>query len=174
MIHDPNNDPFWAGTKYAAAGVRVALERAYARRDRDEGRIRIWYGDTDTGRAWQEEYDVLGYVGRSMGTQKVPLLIFSRRSIGGGAILTKNIVRIDWVKGSHALYKHPTFSSGFEHARIGTTPPGRDWGRRGLSRSSTTTESMSLRSSGRPRPGAGWVSCAATVTASDHPRGLTR
>lgn len=128
MIHDPNNDPFWTGTKYAAAGVRVALERAYARRDSDEGRIRIWYGDTDTGRAWQEEYDVLGYVGRSMGTQKVPLLIFSRRSIGGGAILTEKIVRIDWVKGAHALYKHPTFSSGFERARIGTTPPGRDWG----------------------------------------------
>lgn len=128
MIHDPNNDPFWAGTKYAAAGVRVALERAYAQRNTDAGRVRIWYGDTDTGRAWQEEYDVLGYVGRSGGTQKVPLLIFNSRSCGG-AILTEKIVRIDWVKGAHALYKHPTFSSGFEHARIGATPPGRDWGR---------------------------------------------
>lgn len=124
MIHDPNNDPFWAGAKYAAAGVRVALERAYT----DGGRVRIWYGDTETGRAWPEECDVLGYVGRSSGVQKVPLLIFDRRS-SGGAILTEKIVRIDWVEGADSLYKHPTFSSGFEHARIGATPPGRDWGR---------------------------------------------
>lgn len=133
MIHDPNNDPFWTGTQYAAADVRVALERAYARRDRDDGRVRIWYGDPETGRAWQEEYDVLGYVGRSTGTQKVPLLIFSRRSIGGGAILTEEIVRIDWTDGSGPIYKHPAFSSGFEHGRVGSTPSGRGWATRPFS-----------------------------------------
>lgn len=128
MIHDPNNNPFWADTKYAAPGVQKTLERAYSLRDTEAGRVRIWYGDTETGRAWQEEHDVLGYVGRSTGVQKVPLLVFSRRSTGGGAILTEKVVRVDWTDGG-TIYKHPTFSSGFEHGRVGTTPSGRDGGR---------------------------------------------
>lgn len=128
MINDPNNNPFWTGTLFAAPGVRVALERAYAKRDSDGGRVRIWYGDTETGRAWQEEHDVLGYVGRSTGEHKIPLLVYSRRSRGGGAILTENIVRIDSTDGG-TIYKHPTFSSGFDHGRVGSTPPDRDGGR---------------------------------------------
>ena len=124
MINDANNNPFWVDTEYAAPGVRSALELAYANRDTD--RVRIWYGDTGTGRAWQEEHDVLGYVGRSGGIHKVPLLIYSRRSRGGGAILTSCVVRIDWVSDRRPLYKHPLFSSGFERARIGSTPPDRD------------------------------------------------
>ena len=126
MNNDANNNPFWVGTEYVAPGVRAALELAYAHRGTD--RVRIWHGDTDTGQSWQEENDVLGYVGRSTGIRKVPLLIYSRRSRGGGAIFPECVVRIDWVKDRRPLYKHPTFSSGFEHARIGSTPPGRDWG----------------------------------------------
>lgn len=37
--------------------------------------VRIWLGDTQTGRAWAEENDVIGTIGRSTGTMEVPLLV---------------------------------------------------------------------------------------------------
>ena len=57
-------------------------------------RIRIFYGDTETGRDWMEIYDTIGYVGRSCGNVKIPLLIKNSRSIGGTGILDGSIVKI--------------------------------------------------------------------------------
>ena len=103
------------GTKLEVA---AALEKLLARRDR----CRIWYGDTKTGQAWQEENDVLGYIGRSTGQHKVALLVANSRSTGGGAILTACIVRIDSTAGQ-ILYSHPTFSSGFDQGRVSDSSP---------------------------------------------------
>jgi hypothetical protein len=72
-------------------------------------RVRIWYGDTITGKAWNEEYDVTGIIGRSSGFAKIPLLIANRRSVGGGAILDHCIIRIDDTSARLTLYKHPNF-----------------------------------------------------------------
>lgn len=78
-------------------------------------RIRIFYGDTVTGKAWEDENDVIGHVGRSTGREKVPLLIHSMASHGGCAILDDCIIRID-TKGSdgtiRTVYSHPTFNNG--------------------------------------------------------------
>lgn len=71
-------------------------------------RVRIFYGDTKTGRDWMEEYDVTGTIGRSTGTQPVLLLVNNRRSMGGGALLTHCIVRL-LVNGSE-LYRHPKYN----------------------------------------------------------------
>lgn len=57
-------------------------------------RIHLDYGCTKTGRSWNEQYEVAGYIGRSLGPQKVPLLIYNKRSIGGGAILDHCILSI--------------------------------------------------------------------------------
>lgn len=56
-------------------------------------RVRVFYGDVKTGRAWTEEHDVCGTIGRSMGPCKVPLLV-ARGDSGGGAILDNCIVAI--------------------------------------------------------------------------------
>jgi hypothetical protein len=92
-------------------------------------RVRIWYGDTVTGRAWLEEHDVLGYIGVSTGKIKAPLLIPRQNSMGGGALLDHCIVRIMTTSG-RTLYKHPNFESGTEGARIvrGTRNPGFPFG----------------------------------------------
>lgn len=74
-------------------------------------RIRLWHGDTDTGRAWADEHDVIGYVGRSMGPTNVPILLYNKASAGGGSILDHCIVRIDSTAGA-TLYSHPKFSAG--------------------------------------------------------------
>lgn len=72
-------------------------------------RVRLSYGDTETGRDWQEQYDIVGRIGRSAGPVKVPILIHNRRSIGGHAILDHCIVRIVSSVGGRVLYQHPKY-----------------------------------------------------------------
>lgn len=74
-----------------------------------KSRIRVWYGDTDTGVSWLEEYDVVGTIGRSSGQAKIPLLIKNSRSIGGGGILCHCIIRIDVIGSRRTIYEHPLF-----------------------------------------------------------------
>ena len=57
-------------------------------------RIRVFYGDTETGRDWMEIYDTIGYVAHSYGSIKIPLLIKNSRFAGGIGILDDNIVKI--------------------------------------------------------------------------------
>lgn len=84
--------------------VRNTLERA--RRTRIP--IRVFYGDSATGRDWLEEFDTQGYVGRSSGAQKVPLLV-APNELGGGAMLTHCIVRVVDTAANKELYRHPNY-----------------------------------------------------------------
>lgn len=70
-------------------------------------RIRIFYGDTETGRDWMEVYDTIGTIGRSCGEIKIPLLIKSSRSYGGGGILDHCIVKITIDK--RTVYQNPKY-----------------------------------------------------------------
>ena len=70
-------------------------------------RIRIYYGNAETGCDWCEAYDTIGYIGRSCGKMKIPLLIPNRRSTGGTAILDHCIVRITC--NHKVLYSHPNY-----------------------------------------------------------------
>lgn len=73
-------------------------------------RYRFHYGDPETGQDWGDVHDVRGYVGRSMGPIKIPLLIANTRSTGGGALLDGNIIRIrPSAGGGPDLYRHPTY-----------------------------------------------------------------
>ncbi len=67
------------------------LEKLY---DGRNTRITIDYGDTKTGKSWNEVYDITGYIGRSTGNPKLFLLVKNKRSSGGGAILTDCILSI--------------------------------------------------------------------------------
>ncbi len=99
------------GTSYhveTTADVIEVLERARQNRTR----ITISYGDAATGKDWLEEFDIAGYVGRSIGPIKVPLLIANRRSTGGGAVLDHYIVRIRQSAGGRVLYQHPAYHFG--------------------------------------------------------------
>jgi hypothetical protein len=79
------------------------LERA-----RQSGqRVRIFYGDSRTGKDWMERFDTIGYIGRSGGRLRVPLLIKNSRSYGGGALLDNCIVKVTIEK--EVLYVHPNY-----------------------------------------------------------------
>lgn len=72
-------------------------------------RVRIWYGDTETGRSWNEEYNVTGYISRSTGNIKIPILINNSISYDGDSLLDDCIIRIDDIQQKRTLYKHENF-----------------------------------------------------------------
>ena len=69
-------------------------------------RVHILTGITETGKPWYDQCDTCGYIGRSTGTKPIPLLVYNSRSLGGDAILTANILRIQTTTGK-ILYEHP-------------------------------------------------------------------
>ncbi len=74
----------------------------------DRTRIRFRYGDDD-GQDWGDSCDMEGYIGRSCGPYKVPLVIHNSRSTGGPAILTAWIIRVETTQGKRCLYQHPDY-----------------------------------------------------------------
>lgn len=82
------------------------LEKA---REEPKTRLRFYYGDVKTGRDWGDIHDQVGYIGRSTGEIKIPLIIYNTRSYGGGALLDDCIVKIETSRGKRVLYEHPNY-----------------------------------------------------------------
>ena len=80
--------------------------------------VRIYYGDTQTGQSWHDEFDVVGRIGRSTGSIKIPLLVPSD-DCGGSGLLDHSIIRIDSREGT--LYQHKKFRVGDMTIGKGTT-----------------------------------------------------
>ena len=72
-------------------------------------RIRLVYGNTTTGKDCLQEYDIIGSIGKSTGTNQIPLLISNSCSTGGGAILEDCILKIVDVKSKNVLYQHDKY-----------------------------------------------------------------
>lgn len=85
------------------------LIRVLDQAERSQTRCRFFLGDQETGYDWCEEHDTMGTIGRSMGEIKIPLLIASSRSYGGGALLTSSIVKVVTSSGGILLWKHPKY-----------------------------------------------------------------
>lgn len=74
-------------------------------------RLRLYYGDNETGKDWQECHDTTGYIVRSTGSQKIPLLIYNKNCYGGGDILTHCIVKIEYANKANGgiLWQHANY-----------------------------------------------------------------
>lgn len=72
------------------------------------GRLRIYNGDTKTGRSWMDENWVIGEIGRSSGLLQIPLLM-ETGEVGGTGILDSCIVRIQDADTREELYRHKQF-----------------------------------------------------------------
>ena len=77
-------------------------------------RIRIYYGDVKTGRDWGDKDE--GYIGRTTGKIKRPILVHNTRSSGGSILLDDCIVKIEYAnKKRHfrgLIYQHPNYHKG--------------------------------------------------------------
>ena len=72
-------------------------------------RLKLDYGNTETGESWNECYDIIGRIGRSTGSIKIPLLILTSRSYGGGALLDSCIIKITDIKTGKVIYKNQNY-----------------------------------------------------------------
>ena len=96
------------GTAYnenTSIDVINVLENALKTRQR----LQLFFGDIETGKNWNEENDTIGKIGRSCGNYKVPLLIKTSRSYGGGAILDNCIIKIRDMQTKKVLFQNPKF-----------------------------------------------------------------
>jgi len=126
---------------------KVTEEGTYYHRETPDGLIEllelarklnyyVWFrlGDKNTGADWLEENDVTGFVGRSTGEIKIPILLATRRSSGGGAISTGSILKLVVHGGGHnrvwqsSVYQKPELrveysaqgtDKGFWNVRLG-------------------------------------------------------
>lgn len=77
---------------------------------KNKQRVRIYLGDTETGKCWNEEHDIFGYIGLSKGKDAYyPILVAKANSFGGGAILDHCIIKIRESKGDKVLYQSENF-----------------------------------------------------------------
>lgn len=101
------------GTAYhASTPQEIVTILEEARQSSRNVRLSFCFGDTDTGRDWEEVYDTTGYIGRSTGIIKIPLLIETSRSTGGPGLLDHCIVRIERKVGHgkyYEVYRHPKY-----------------------------------------------------------------
>lgn len=114
-----------SGTCYHAetpTKVREILETYMGKHD---VRLALHYGDVDTGDDWLDEWDMEGYINRSMGPVKSPLLIANSRSDGGGGILDACIIRIRFAnRGAGGdLYRHPSYHANRDKHRQNIPDP---------------------------------------------------
>lgn len=74
-------------------------------------RLKFAWGNIETGEDWGETYDIAGTIGKSTGTIKIPLLIKTRRSWGGGGLLDNCIVKISYAnkREGGVIYQHPKY-----------------------------------------------------------------
>lgn len=88
---------------------------------RRQYRLRLFLGDPETGRDWGEEYDVIGYIGRSGGHIKIPLLLPNATSVYGLGLLDHRILRIVDVQTKRTVYQHPLYQ--LPKYELGACPP---------------------------------------------------
>lgn len=91
------------------------LQRAinFTREGVDSQQLRLFFGDPETGRDWCEEFETVGFIGRSGGTMKTPLLMepllkesgFLARAESGSPIPTHRVLRIVDVATGEELYR---------------------------------------------------------------------
>lgn len=92
-------------------GTPVEVRRMLERYRKSGDAIRIFYGDAETGRDWLEENDVVGFIARSCGTLKVPILLKHGSEAWGDTILDQCIVKLMDVASRKTLWAHPKYKA---------------------------------------------------------------
>lgn len=108
-----------SGTYYHDTTPRPVIDALENARNTG-ARVRLFLGDRETGKDWNEENDVTGFIGRSSGPIKIPLLLRTKSSSGGGSILCDCIVRL--LVNGREVYRHPKYKAPIFAARHSKEP----------------------------------------------------
>lgn len=87
--------------------VIAVLERA--RKSRTRLHLSFGYNNTIPGLDNLSEFETYGYISRTMGPLKCPIIVHNSRGIGGGMISTQLIVRIQTSNHKLELWRHPQY-----------------------------------------------------------------
>jgi hypothetical protein len=105
LIEDGNNLPL----AYKIATSKKVIE-VLERCRKNRIRVKLNYGNIQTGKSWNEEHDTIGYVSMSKGYEaRFPILVYNERAYGGGSLMDDNVLKITESKGSRVLYEAENF-----------------------------------------------------------------
>ena len=96
------------GTYYSSETPDEVIE-ILERARKEKTRLKLYYGDKETGRDYLEEHDTIGKIGRSTGTIKIPLILSMYNSTGGPALFDNGIVKIVTSPRREILWCHPRY-----------------------------------------------------------------
>lgn len=114
MSNSPSDDNTITtnGTTYSEGTDRTVIAVLEHHRIERKHRLRITLGDTLTGTPWEDKPEE-GYIGRTTGQIKAPIIVHNARSLGGSIISTNKILRIEYASAKmrarqQVLYLHPS------------------------------------------------------------------
>lgn len=102
-----------AGTPKKVAAILEAARSSHCDSGTQGTILRLFYGDPETGRDSCEEFETIGFIGRSGGPMRVPLILEPllddvrdiTSSAYGGSIDTVNVLRIIDVRRAEEVYR---------------------------------------------------------------------
>lgn len=92
------------GYFYVPDNIPEKLKQVLLNSYLNKTRLLLDYGDPKTNKSWGELHDITGYIGRTTGTYKFPILVYNKRSYGGGIISVSNIIKINRSKDKIVLF----------------------------------------------------------------------
>lgn len=118
LIQDGNNLPL---AYHIETDKKVIDTLEYCRKNRI--RVKINYGDVESGKSWNEEHDTIGYVSTSKGYEaRFPILVCNARAYGGVLLSDNRILKIQESKGKRVLYQAANFQPSTFEIKDSTEP----------------------------------------------------
>jgi len=106
MIQDNDTQVVSSGMCYHKDCPSVLV--AILERHRIAGtRLVFTFGNVETGEVWESTTPERGRIGRSTGWRPIPLLVRTKRSMGGEALMSHCILRIVESRGGKLVYHKP-------------------------------------------------------------------
>lgn len=107
VVHPSTGKPtYLCFPLYTADVVCRVIAQLYTSR----ARVKVHYGNTNTGKDSHYTLDTTGYIGVTTGWLRSPILVYNSRAMGGGLLDADAIVKItDTRKPYQEYYTHPTY-----------------------------------------------------------------
>ena len=90
---------------YYHVGTPDSLVHILEKARTNKTRIKVYLGDAVTGKDWMEESDKMGFIGRSSGPIKIPIIMKYETAKGGTDLMPENIVKLSIAYTGTVLYQ---------------------------------------------------------------------